>query len=72
MLDKGGCICAMFMDLSQAFEIIHHDSMIGKLGAHGFSQVALHYMRSYLANRQQRVRVSSNFSVWENIIAGVP
>ena len=72
MLDKGGYICAMFMDLSQAFEIIHHDSMIGKLGAYDFSQVALQYMRSYLTNRQQRVRVNSNFSVWENIIARVP
>ena len=29
-------------------------------------------MRSYLTNRQQRVRVNSNFSTWENIIAGVP
>ena len=28
-------------------------------------------MRSYLINRQQRVRVNSNFSTWENIIAGV-
>ena len=72
MLDKGGYICAMFMDLSQAFEIIHHDSMIGKLGAYDFSQIALQYMRSYLTNRQQRVRVNSNFSVWENIIARVP
>ena len=71
MLDKGGYICAMFMDLSQAFETIHHDSMIGKLGAYDFSQAALQYMRSYLTNRQQRVRVNSNFSVWENIIAGV-
>ena len=40
--------------------------------AYGFSQDALQYMRSYLTNRQQRVRVNSNFSTWENIIAGVP
>ena len=29
-------------------------------------------MRSYLTNRQQRVRVNSKFSNWENIVAGVP
>ena len=28
-------------------------------------------MRSYLTKRQQRVRVNSNFSTWENIKAGV-
>ena len=73
MLDKGGYVCAMFMDLSKAFDAIHHDLMIAKLGAHGFSQEALQYMRSYLTtNRQQRVRINSNFSTWENIIAGVP
>ena len=37
-----------------------------------FSQDALQYMRSYLTNRQQRVRVNSNFNTSENIIAGIP
>ena len=29
-------------------------------------------MKSYFTNRQQLVRVSSNFSMWEEIISGVP
>ena len=72
MLDKGGYVCAMFMDLSKASGTINHDLMITKFGAYGFSQDALQYMGSYLTNRQQRVRVNSNFSTWENIIDGVP
>ena len=72
MLDKGGYVCAMFMDLSKAFDTIHHDLMIAKLGAYEFSQDPLQYMRSYLTNREQRVRVNSSFSTWENIITGVP
>ena len=31
--------------------IIHHDLMIAKLGAYGFSQDTLQYMRSYLTNK---------------------
>ena len=62
VLDKGGYVCTMFMDLSKAFDA---------KGVSGFSQDALQYMRSYLTNRQQRIRVNSNFSTWENIIAGV-
>ena len=59
-------------DLSKAFDTIHHDLMIAKLGAYGFSQDALQYMKSYLSNRKQRVWVNSNFSTWKNIIARVP
>ena len=62
----------MFIDLSKNFDTILHDLMFAKLGAFGFSQDALQYMRSYLTNRQQSVRVNSIFSTWENIIAGVP
>ena len=72
MLDKGGYVCTMFRDLSKAFDTIYHHLMIAKLGAYGFSEDALQYMRSYLTNRQQRVKLNSNFSTWENIIAGVP
>ena len=52
----------MFMELSKAFDIIHHDLIIAKLGAYGFSQDALQYIRSYLTDRQQRVGVNNNFS----------
>ena len=72
MLDKEGYVCAMFMDLLKAFDTIHHDLMIAKLEAYDSSQDVLQYIRGYLRNRQQRVRVNSNFSTWENIIAGVP
>ena len=47
-----GFVCAMFMDLSKAFDTVPHDLMIVKLEAYGFSQVAVQYMRSYLTNRQ--------------------
>ena len=61
----------MFMDLSKAFDAIHHDLMIAKLGAYGSSQNPLQYKIIYLLNRQKRVRVNSNQHL-ENIIAGIP
>ena len=71
-LDKGGFVCTVFMDLSKAFDTMNHDLLIAKLGAYGFQEDALVFMKSYFTNRQQRVRVNSNFSMWEKIISGVP
>ena len=42
MLDKGGYVCAMFMDLQKVSVAIHHDLMdlmIVKLVAYCFSQI---------------------------------
>ena len=72
VLDKGGYICAIFMDLSKAFDTLNHDLLIAKLGAYGFETEALRYMKSYLTNRKQRVRVNKTFSEWERITTGVP
>ena len=68
MLEKGGYACYVINGLSKAFDTIDDDLMTAKLVAYGFSQDALLYMRSYLTNRQQRVRLNSNFSTWENIV----
>ena len=71
-LDKGRYICAVFMDLSKAFDTLNHDLLIAKLGAYGFETDALRYMKSYLKNRKQRVRVNKTFSEWKRITTGVP
>ena len=71
-LDKGGFVCAIFIDLSKAFDTMNHDLLIAKLGACCFQEDALVFMKSYFTNRRQRVRVNNNFSMWEKIISGVP
>ena len=60
------------MDLSKAFDTLNHNLLIAKLGSYGFETDALRYMKSYLTNRKQRVRVNKTFSEWEKITIGVP
>ena len=60
------------MGLSKVFDTLNQKLITAKLGAYGFDTKALYYIKSYLDNRKQRVRVNRNFSSWQEIIAGVP
>ena len=71
-LDSKGVSGALLTDLSKAFDCLEHDLMIAKLNAYGFGYKALKIIRSYLVNRQQRVKVNSSYSSWTEIISGVP
>ena len=60
------------MDLSKAFDCVNHGLLIAKLSAYGLNMDALELIRSYLSNRQQRVKINSSFSDWKEIKIGVP
>ena len=71
-LVKRGYTCAIFMDLSKAFDTLNSNLLIAKLGTYGFDTKTLYYIKIYIENRKQRVRLNSNFSSWQEIIVGVP
>ena len=63
----------MLMDLPNAFDTMDHDLLIVELGTYGFQEDERVCIKCYFTNRQQqRVRINSNFSMWEEIISGVP
>ena len=63
---------ALLTDLSKAFDCLPHDLLFAKLNAYGFSLSALRLVQSYLSNRKQRTKVDSEFTLWEEILFGVP
>ena len=46
--------------------------LIAKLHAYGFDKNTLKYILSYLKGRLQRTEVGNSFSLWSEIISGVP
>ena len=50
------------MDFSQAFDTLNHNLIFAKLGAYGLGKDSLSFIKSYLNDRQQGVRVNHNFS----------
>ena len=60
------------MDLSKAFDTLHHDRLIVKLEAYGFDRDYLLLIKSYLSNRWQRTKINLSYSSWFELLQGVP
>ena len=60
------------MDLSKVFGTLNYDQLIAKLEAYGLLLNSLRYIRSYLSQRLKRTGVNNSFSLWKDVIAGVP
>ena len=71
-LDKGDFVDVIFMDLSKAFDTLKHDLLIPKLEAYGLSMNSFRYIRRYLNQRLQGTGANNSFTLWKDIIAGVP
>ena len=53
---------ALLTDLSKALTVFSHDLLLAKLNAYGFRLPASRLIQSYLSNRKQRTKFSSEFS----------
>ena len=62
----------LLTDLSKAFDCLIHELLIAKLHAYGLSLSSLELVYDYLLNRKQRTKVNSNYSLWIDILEGVP
>ena len=71
-LDNIGLAAAVLMDLTKAFDTIHHELLIAKLHAYGFNMDALEIICSYLKNRLQRTNINVTFSSWTELLERVP
>lgn len=52
-MDKNNAVCAIYCDMSQAFDYVNHDILINKLQAYGIRGNVLDLIKSYLSNRKQ-------------------
>lgn len=60
------------MDLLKACDNLPHDPIVGKLEAYGLDRKSLHLVSAYLSFRKQWTKTGSAYSVWANVIRGIP
>ena len=65
-------VCAVFLDISKAFENVWHDGLLFKMKQNGVSGSLLMFFRNYLNNRKQRVVLNATCSNYTLVESGVP
>ncbi len=72
IMDEGGAIDAVYLDLAKAFDTVPHRRLLVKLASYGITGKLLEWITDFLTGRRQRIGVAGSFSEWREVISGVP
>ena len=70
-VENSSAFLALLSYLSKAFDCLHHELLIAKIGVYGFDKYSLKIIHGYLSNRKQRVKINDRCSSWSKILFGV-
>jgi hypothetical protein len=71
-LDEGKVVHAVFLDFAKAFDTVSHTKLLHKLHAYGVEGFIFGWIKAFLANRTQMVRVGDAISDPKPVSSGVP
>ena len=72
-IDSGNCsVRIFFADFTKGFDLIDHSVLLDELKSFNIDQTLFFWVRSFLTNRIQAVRVGSSLSPWKQVNGGVP
>ena len=72
MLEDGGQIDVIYTDFEKAFDRVPHKRLISKLYSYNINEDIIKWIKAYLENRIQRVKIQNSYSKWGNVISGIP
>ena len=71
-IDSGNCsVRIFFADFTKGFDLIDHSVLLDELKSFNIDQTLFFWVRSFLTNRIQAVRVGSSLSPWKQVNGGV-
>ena len=68
----GGVVDAIYLDFAKAFDTVPHKRLIGKLKAYGINGKVLNWIKGFLKDRTQKVRVNGECSEQAKVMSGIP
>jgi hypothetical protein len=71
-LERREHVLSIFLDLSKAFDCVHHATLLHQLDAYGIRGLPQRWIASYLNGRSQCVQIEDAISQKEEMVQGVP
>jgi len=71
-LESGGRIDVVYTDFEKAFDKVPHKRLLSKLKAYKLHNIIREWIKNFLTDRKQRVRVNGKFSCWANLLSWIP
>lgn len=62
----------IFLDYAKAFDTVPHKRLLSKVSSMGIKGKALDWIKAFLTDRRQKVRVHGETSNWRQVLSGVP
>ena len=71
-LEKGGQVDVVYTDFEKAFDKVPHKRLLSKLHSYGITKDIVAWVKEFLINRQQKVRIKDSYSTWHAVLSGIP
>lgn len=62
----------LYMDYAKAFDTVPHQRLLCQVESFGITGKVLQWIKSFLSNRQQKVKANGVESSWSPVISGIP
>ena len=71
-VDNGNSIDVISLDYSKAFDSVCHRKLLHKFKQYNFNNKMCAWMKSFLSDKEQCVKIGDMLSSWSPVISGVP
>ena len=72
IVDRGGTLTTIYLDLMKAFDKVPHTRLIAKLRGYGIHEKLCTWIEHFLKERKQCVQVNGSYSKWHKVTSGIP
>ena len=72
VIDKRGQTDVIYLDFAKAFDSVSHSKLLYKLDHVGIRGDLISWIKSFLTDRKQRVKIEESCSSWKPVTSGVP